>query len=522
MKWWKKAFAVGFCFALIMVSSIPMGSATSLIVTGTIDTEKIQEGNNVSLEPRIASDGNGNAITLWKQSVTDPANPKNNIGFDICVNLFKSSSGWGNATTLYSGEDPFIRYDIAINSEGDAIVAWVNSSYGIVRTFTMWLDGDLINGSEYGDRGYTVFIDRYTNGLGWEGPSIIYDGMDKGEGVVSDLSVAIGSNGDAAVAWYAGNKTNIYSQSPGSPGELTQITTDFIATYGPVTLAVNPLGDISVAWVEKEENAVYAARYSNGSGWDLPNNMDASVSVAYEDREVKGPLLKMNLQGDAVLVWSNGIIGDIGLFACQYLNGTGWGDVVQVQSNIDFIIQSYMSLYIGEDGSAALAWIQRDVRSFSAHVVKYDPLTGWGDSCELLDNSLLMSDIMVVIEPNGDMVAMWTQTSEDGYFLYEGCLDRSCNQVSLMSVQVLNQAEGAVAHAVDQNGSIIVVWAGSLYIENNDPHTNIYSIFLPSSTELNSQVADERSRQSQVMVIVCVLMVAIIALGLVYSMRKHV
>lgn len=83
--------------------------------SGWGSAETIESSSNDAAQdvpPQIAFDGNGNAIAVWQQDDS------------IYVNRFTPTSGWGTAVSIESGYGDAYYPQIAIDAEGNAIAVW--------------------------------------------------------------------------------------------------------------------------------------------------------------------------------------------------------------------------------------------------------------------------------------------------------------------------------------------------------------------------------------------------------------
>ena len=82
--------------------------------------EKIENNSESGYYPQLAVDGEGNAIAVWQQS--------NGAVDNIWSNVYSTAtSSWGDADTVVSNDESAYAPQIAINSDGKAIVIWRQS-----------------------------------------------------------------------------------------------------------------------------------------------------------------------------------------------------------------------------------------------------------------------------------------------------------------------------------------------------------------------------------------------------------
>lgn len=498
MMLWKRALAFGMCCSMIMISSfLPTASGSPYAIYGAGSVEKVQPGTDFSGTPYIVMDSHGNAIALWVQIYPnfDLSVPR----LDLYANRYVASSGWGTAKLLCS--DEYIRYGIAMNPQGDAVVAWAVSNQASKCS---------------------VYTSIYNDLSGWGDPQNIYNGT----GSPMDPQVAIGSSEEYAVAWACQNYSVpmgpytdifVFHQAPGSSGKVYFTANEFNITFVS-SMAVDARGNVTATWMEGQEFMVTASRYVIGTGWEETRTMDETpFTTGLAD--VMGPQISMNSKGDALLAWSREINGDNGLFACIYSTGSGWRDVVQLQDQYEELGEYQAT--IGDDGTAVVAWIEFNRPYSSVHVVKFDASTGWGTPLELRNDTTIKEYPAVLIEPNGDVITLWTRPSGSGQLLYQYCVQEGADVPSSVFTYLPFLAMGLRDYAVSQDGSILYVWAGMNGEQAGEITTlNIYSAHLPGSLEIGGQSAEKESG-SRTIIAVSSAMAAALTASLIFGMRKR-
>jgi hypothetical protein len=183
----------------------------------TIDT--ISED---AIYPRVAMDGSGNAIAVWKQ-VGDAQ-------FDLWANRFEVGTGWGTPEMLETNDyGGMYWWSVDADDSGGAMAVWSQSDGVCASIYACryvaesgWGDADLIETDDSGNAEApvvgidgsgnaivawalndetvwkrSVWANRYVAGTGWEDPQLI-------EGESGDAkmpAIAVDSAGNAIAAW---------------------------------------------------------------------------------------------------------------------------------------------------------------------------------------------------------------------------------------------------------------------------------------------------------------------------------
>jgi len=126
-------------------------------------------GGASAQKPKVAMDSSGNAIAVWEQNTSSPG--------DIFANRYIPGTGWGTAVLLETDDTTEAhRPSIAMNNNGDAIVAW-----------------------EQYDADAAIMVNRYTAATDtWEGPTAVK--APSSDHAVS-AKASINGDGKATVVW---------------------------------------------------------------------------------------------------------------------------------------------------------------------------------------------------------------------------------------------------------------------------------------------------------------------------------
>jgi len=181
--------------------------------------EPISNGLEEAIKPRVAMDGEGNAIVVWEQTVEGEET--------VWANRFAVGVGWGRPVVIEEAEHEGYAPEIAMDSAGNAIAVWTREI----------------------DERELVWAARYLIGQGWQNPQRIQT-VDAEYAYLPN--VAFNRNGDALAAWYqidvVHNNVWIsrYSRHKGW-GKAERIENRTSVAFGPLVSA-DPTGGFIVFW----------------------------------------------------------------------------------------------------------------------------------------------------------------------------------------------------------------------------------------------------------------------------------
>jgi hypothetical protein len=198
---------------------------------------------------RVAVNGSGNAMALWKQF--------NGVNYDIWANRYDAASGWGTATLIETNPGVAFLPGVGMDDNGNAVAVWIQN-----------------DGTD--DR---MWANRYVAGQGWGTATLIEPNL----GFASFPHVAFDDGGNAIVVWYQefGEATgrhiwaNRYVVGSGW-GTPTRLDSYIQNGQGP-RLAVNGSGNAMAVWRQWDDQGValsiWASRYDVGqaAGARLPS-----------------------------------------------------------------------------------------------------------------------------------------------------------------------------------------------------------------------------------------------------------
>lgn len=292
---------------------------------------------------------------------------------------------WSDAASFEGAGDDVYSYDLAMSSQGEAMVVWGQSG-----------------GGEWKTRDYSVWAARFTPSSGWSAPARL--SAPPGNRSAFSPSVAINANGQAVAAWQEHVR---YPHEPDDEGIWVarfdpETGWDERVFVGPdghsVDVALNDAGRAVMVWGDFSWT-VRASQSDLGPRWSEPTRLDRDCVAPlsddpfldgnFEDDEgdrVGGdanvPNVAISESGDAIVVWDGaqhegdtlGPCGEVGLFVRRFSSGAGWSAPTKLKPRVP--IYRYGRLH------AALA-LDREGRALAGSLVgavsAYREGEGWTD-----------------------------------------------------------------------------------------------------------------------------------------------
>jgi hypothetical protein len=338
--------------------------------------------------PLIALDGNGNAMTVWIDSIQ-------NAKSSMFANRYSAASAtWGTAQPLEIGLHDVQSLALGMDSHGNATAAWTDFGTG--------LTGEP-----------QLFVDQYSLASGWDSPQQIThnDPLESGcpqvgydpagnativwqENPLPPDSIYIDFTRYAAATrtWAApqpippppdnellqscpelggdsrGNFLVVWSGGPvDGPGEV--FADYFSATAGwagpqmthlppsnepgGMQVAMNANGiALAVSAVRSTPTVahIYASRFTPDMGWDAAAVQIDNASDVYAN----GPVIALDSQGNAWAVWSTSSTSTGSIYAARYTSGVGWSTPQALATDIS--VYAPPQVTIDANGNAFVVW----------------------------------------------------------------------------------------------------------------------------------------------------------------------
>ena len=395
-----------------------------------VEAEKMGTGAN----PRIAADGNGNAMVVWIA----------NKNKDVYTRSFRRvNDDWqvmperiGSMTEEERHSGVSLSYpDVAMSSSGEAVAIWGKFGPRLV-------DGDILSRRYYPDR----------TGKRWGVVSLLSQG--------SNHKVVMDGKGVAVVSWTRRRAphdivSNVYAiksfLGSGAWGEpqLIENSEEGIASH--LDVVADARGNIMVAWEESQgygTKSILANRYTADTGaWGQTQAIEQSSADAHD------PALAVDKNGNIIAVW----IIDNALWYNRFdVKARTWTTDQKLpeagtSTRFDF------DVVMEEPGNATVVSSQDNkIRSFF-----YNSKNGsWSVGPDVSSGARESGNPVIGIDARGHVIAAWYEsTGESRSDIMASYLDPATLKWSTPYVLGTSDAGKAdLRIAVENSGEAFVIW----------------------------------------------------------------
>ena len=327
--------------------------ARRIAADGTVsDAETIDHLDRTSTEPQVAMDAEGRAIVVWRQFTTTPV-----VRVGIYAN-HHSGVQWGaQAVQLEEGQgSDTSQPQIAMNSAGDAVVAWQQAANATPGTRTdIWANRFAQESNEWGTAGPAESDDA---------------------GPAEFPRVALSASGEAVVVWNqtvdtgTTKITSVWANlqpAQGDWGEAAPIETSDAGSAGAPRVAIDAAGNAVAMWIQAlgteptARTEVWTARRDATKPWGeggALNPVGAIGSALAVD-------VAMAPDGRAVVTWTESDVPPFTpdevhrVHARQYQLGAGWAAADRLEE-FDAGGSDAPSVAMSPNGAGLTAWLRYD------------------------------------------------------------------------------------------------------------------------------------------------------------------
>jgi len=251
-----------------------MWSNRYVIGTGWGTATLIETDNSGSAyEPKVAVDGSGNAIAVWKQNDGTRDN--------IWSNRYVVGTGWGTATLIETDNTGNAwTPEVAVDGSGNGTAVWL----------------------QYDSTSWNIYSNRYVVGTGWGTATLLET---DNSGTAKFPEVAVDGSGNAIAVWQQsdGTRNNILSNRyviGTGWGTATLIETDNSGNAQYPEVAVDGSGNAIAVWYQHDgtRDNIWSNRYVVGMGWGTATLIETSNLGS-----AKYPQVAVDGSGNAIAVW---------------------------------------------------------------------------------------------------------------------------------------------------------------------------------------------------------------------------
>ena len=333
-------------------------------------------------QPAVGIDDAGNVTVAWIED--DVVFTRRNV---------IANGAWDDPVMLSSGTGHPYTLTLAVNSNGKAVLAWLEQV-----------------GAHHG-----IFASVRAIGNSWSAPVLIENSTAQADSPCA----AIAPDGRAIVAFsiYVVQPSpqwdvwaNLYDPGQGWLGAtLLEGLAQF--SYAPI-VSMDASGNAFAAWnyMSKtsypDEHTVYANRFVNGT-WQQEVRLDPETA-----RSETYPKVCAYGSGNAVVVWlaQDNILGLPGeIRACRYASGIGWSTPEALTTGAQMY---YQRLAVDASGNAFVGFFKYNSSGSEVVAVVHSPGDGWSE----LDNLKIVGSawaLVVAAGPTNTAIVAWTEFEGD-------------------------------------------------------------------------------------------------------------
>jgi len=402
------------------------------------DATPIESSDDGATAPRIATDGQGNAIAVWSKIT--------GVVFNVYANRFTPTEGWGTPVAIQTDASPnFPAQQIAIDKSGNAVAVWLRKNSAGINE--VWANHYVPNGGGWGTaamisavgssndslipqiamtangdatavwvQSAKIMSARYrAAGDVWDSSGPISSST--GTAIDSGLQIACDANANTMVVWSAneGGDLRVWSKYNSNVPEVidSSATTDGLSPQ----VAFDPNGTAVAVWVQSRGLSldIRSNRYVPGRGWGM------SVRIDNEDGDrPPSPTLAVDAAGNVIAVWQR----IDGMRANRYTPNDNWGTVPAMIGADPFGASGTVAPRIAIDtkGNALVVWEMRDGQHSNiwsnGYTAPADGGTGWG-AARLIEHDDTGDAFVpdVAINTLGQGLAVWQQSDNARYII---------------------------------------------------------------------------------------------------------
>ncbi len=336
--------------------------------------------------PKVAMDQNGNAIAVWHQSDGTRDN--------ICANRYVVGSGWGTAELIETDDaGPAANPHVATDPNGNVITVWLQSD-GTRNSIwanryvagSGWGTAELIetdDGSAYGpqvamDAGGNatavwyqddgtrdnVWANRYDASSGWGTAELLETDTED----ANLPQIAMDPGGHAIAVWWQddGTQYNIWANryvAGSSWGTAELIETDDAGPAWEPQVAMDTEGNAIAVWKHFDGTRynIWANRYVAGLTWGAAELIETEVG------EAEDPQIAMDQNGNAIAVWEQ----QTNIWANRYDASSGWGTAEMIETD-DAGVDEYPQVAMDSGGNGVAVWHEWDGTRFNIWANRFE------------------------------------------------------------------------------------------------------------------------------------------------------
>jgi hypothetical protein len=228
-------------------------------------------------------------------------------------------------------------------------------------------------------------------------------------------------------------------------------------------LAFDPSGNAIVVWQVENSGSfqtTWSNRFTKASGFGTAGRIES-----YTTGQSFAPSVKMDANGNAMVLWSQFVGSGSEIVYNRYTAGTGWGTTALIETPDSF--GDFNPVFdIDSTGKVLAVWRKGNAsENYDLASSRFTVGSGWS-AANLIDASADMAfGVDVAFDPTGNAIAVWDQGPL--FVRYDAWANRFTGSSGTWGTAVrieTNNASGASSTsgtdvAVDKDGNAIAVWS---------------------------------------------------------------
>ncbi len=316
------------------------------------DTGFLKTGNADS--PQVGIDKSGNVVAIWREHDGSAARIKTRLFKLAATDPLMGNGAWISTPTFIdtavgsTTESP----KLAINTNGLAMALWSQDVSGNLRIFSNRI--------------------RLSQNDSWQTPVqldvIASNSPEFGIGDSTLPDISIGENGDAFAVWlkHDGVRNNLwYNRFTGNWGTLaSRLEANRLGDAGYPQVEITDDKEVLVVWTQKINDTnlteLYSRYFTPSKGWTAEKLITSSS-------QIHKPVLRVDREGNANLLWQNGLNkGSVLTSYYSSLNAT-WDSVLTLADNGNNPALAPLS----DDGRFLAIWEKIDDLDYRLNFTRY-------------------------------------------------------------------------------------------------------------------------------------------------------
>lgn len=262
--------------------------------------------------------------------------------------------------------------------------------------------------------GYVVQAARF-DGISWTPPATLDNGTQSPSASYNNSpQMVVDAQGNVTVVWIEQLESTYAVQAARfsngawttSPTTLDGLTPNANANINP-QIVVDATGNVTVVWIEQQDsaNAVQAARFSGNVWTTVPTTLDGLSPNA----NVTPPVMIVDPLGNVTVTWLEYLESSVGVEAARFSDGT-WTPAIFLDNGIQTPnASSAASLVVDASGNVTAAWLENTDVETMVQSSYYAINSGTWTSPSTIDLYAAATQPQLIMDRLGIVTAAWLE-----------------------------------------------------------------------------------------------------------------